>query len=199
MRIIDEQNLKNKKPFKITTRNMIITNSKIENLILENINNKTKFMLYALTLESIAKALENNNSEGLRSTYNNKYTRFPNNTITFQNKIGQLHLKVFFNENVVISGSFNPTKSASLYNYEIAIMINDSNLAKKYNNFYNFLKELTENENNQTKVKELLIRYNVTISRKEYDVLVRDKKKYYNFSDENGIYYIAFIPIKEIK
>lgn len=199
MKIINEENLKNKKPFQIKTNNLIITNSKIENSILENINKKTKFMLYTLTLQSIANALENNNSEGLRSTYNNKYSKFPNNTITFKNKIGQLHLKVFFNENAVISGSFNPTKSATLYNYEISIIVNDSNLARKYYNFYHFLKELTQNEENPTKVKELLIKYNITVSRKEYDVLVRNNKKYYNFTNEKGIYYIAFIPAKEIR
>ncbi|MEM2031968.1 MAG: phospholipase D-like domain-containing protein [Candidatus Woesearchaeota archaeon] len=196
---ITEENLKSRKPFKIKTNKICITNSNIENLILENINNKTKFMLYTLTLESIANALESYNSEGLRSTYNNKYSKFPNNTITFKNKIGQLHLKVFFNENSVISGSFNPTKSATLYNYEISIMVNDTTLAKKYHNFYNFLKELTQNEENLAKVKEFLIKYNITISRKEYDVLIRNNKKYYNFTNEKGIYYIAFVPLKEIK
>ncbi|MEM4396659.1 MAG: phospholipase D-like domain-containing protein [Candidatus Woesearchaeota archaeon] len=199
MKIINEENLNSKKPFQIRTNNLIITNSNIETLILDSINKKTKFMLYTMTLTTIMNALENNNSEGLRSSYNNKYAKFPNNTIIFKNKIGQLHLKVFFNENLVISGSFNPTKSATLYNYEISIMVNDSNLAKKYHNFYYFLKELTQNEENLAKVKEFLIKYNITISRKECDVLIRNNKKYYNFTNEKGIYYIAFVPIKEIK
>ncbi|MEM2115798.1 MAG: phospholipase D-like domain-containing protein [Candidatus Woesearchaeota archaeon] len=199
LKFFKEDYLKIKKPFRIITNNMIITNYDIEKLIIENINNNTKFMLYTLTLNSIRDALEKNKASGIRSTYNNPYTIFPNFTITFKNRVGQLHLKVFFNNNTVISGSYNPTKSATYRNYEISIIVKDQNLALKYLNFYNFLLELTKNENNPNKVKELIEKYNITITRKTVDIVIRNNKRYNPVNNPKGIYYISFIPVKEEK
>ncbi len=130
---------------------------KIENKIIALINNANKeidFLIYAFTSSNIANALINAQNRGIivkgvfdEDWNQNKYSKYDYlkkagvNVLKDGNNF-TLHDKVMIiDKSIVITGSYNYTISANKKNSENILIINNKNIANKYENEFNKIYE----------------------------------------------------------
>jgi len=123
--------------------------SNIEDIIIKNINKSKEnisLMMFAFTNKNIANALINAKIRGVEvkvildrvqnkfqkySVY--KYLKSQNIDIKLDKNRFKLHNKVLIiDDNIVITGSYNYTKKANLYNDENILIIKDKNITQQY-------------------------------------------------------------------
>ena len=113
---------------------------------LEEANKEIYFMTFSFTHDEIGRTLVDKHKEGLRvkgifekfgkSQYSEYYTLEENGVeVKWDEYSYFIHHKVFIIDNrTVITGSFNPTKSADENNDENILIINDESIAREYLN-----------------------------------------------------------------
>jgi len=115
-------------------------------------NNSIKFLLFTFTDKDIARAIINKKKEGLTvkgvidNFQNKKYWVVPllqENNITLKiNSARTLqHNKIFIIDDLVITGSYNPTNAANTINDENILMITQSDIVQEYKNYFKDLFE----------------------------------------------------------
>ncbi len=119
--------------------------------VLESANSSILFMTYSFTDNDIGNLLIKKYKEGIKvkgifersqeSKYS-EYDKLKNNRmdVKFDNNKYYMHNKIFIiDEKIVITGSYNPTKSADENNNENLVIIYDDKIAKQYVDEFNKL------------------------------------------------------------
>ena len=119
--------------------------------VLENANNSILFMTYSFTDNDIGNVLVKKYKQGLKvkgifeksqdSKYSEYYKLKDNRIdVRFDKNKYYMHNKIFIiDEEIVITGSYNPTRNGDENNNENLVIIYDKNIAKKYVDEFNKL------------------------------------------------------------
>lgn len=111
---------------------------------LERARNSVTFMTFSFTDDDIGNLLIKKYNQGVevRGVFEkfqnnawNEYERLKQNglDVRWDENKNNMHHKVFIiDENIVITGSYNPTKSANTINDENIVIIHDKNIAKRF-------------------------------------------------------------------
>ena len=126
--------------------------------LISSANSSIYFMTFAFTSNNVCDAIIEKHKKGIKvlgifeSSQFGKYSeekRFKKEKIPFYVDSGkqEMHHKVFIIDNkTVLTGSYNPTKSANIYNDENILIIHDKNIASLYLSEFNFLIESLKSE-----------------------------------------------------
>lgn len=110
-----------------------------------------RFMTFSFTDDDIGNILLQKHNEGVdikgifEKTQENDYVEYfklkkANLEVRWDNNTANMHHKVFIvDDNIVITGSYNPTGNGNNYNDENILIINDKDIAKKYIDEFNFI------------------------------------------------------------
>lgn len=152
----DKQNKKEK----TRTNKIIFNNYTLENYfcpqdnckqqVLEKIksaNQTIKFMLFTFTDQDIAKEIVKKHEEGIKvkgiieNFQNKRYWQVPTleeNNVTFKiHSARELqHNKIFIIDNIVITGSYNPTRAANTINDENILVITQPEIVQEYKEYF---------------------------------------------------------------
>ncbi len=156
---------------KVGSPKIILNNIQIENYfcpddeceqhlisLINSANSSIYFMTFAFTSNNVGDAIIEKHKKGIKvlgifeSSQFGKYSeekRFKKEKIPFYVDSGkqEMHHKVFIIDNkTVLTGSYNPTKSANIYNDENILIIHDKNIASLYLSEFNFLIESLKSE-----------------------------------------------------
>ena len=153
--------------------------------ILEQTNKSIHFLTFSFTHDGIAKILALKNYEGKlvtgvyekRNLQDSTYEmlKYQGAEVKPDNNPSSMHHKVFIiDEKIVITGSFNPTKSADTKNDENVLIIHDQKIAKQFmQEFYQVWNFTTELDTQPHKAE------NVVLSEIYYDAPGSDTGKEY--------------------
>ncbi len=159
--IIKLNKQKQTKKTKTKTTKIIFNNYSLENYfcpqdeckkqILQKINNANqtiKFMLFTFTDQDIAHAIIQKHNEGIKvkgiieNFQNKKYWQVPlfeknNITIKIHSQKNLQHNKIIIIDDLVITGSYNPTNAANTINDENILIITQEDVVSEYKNYFN--------------------------------------------------------------
>lgn len=107
--------------------------------------NRIYFMLFTITSDNIGSLLKEKNASGIidplqRNIKGSEYEKLKPKIYDCK---GKLHHKVFFTNNLIITGSYNPTNAGNRINDENILIIHDKKLVKKFKNEFLSLQHCT--------------------------------------------------------
>jgi len=150
------QELWKNKQYKTPHPKIILNNKTVETLfcpedncadrVIELINQAKEriyFMTFSFTDRNIANAIIEKHNQGLNvkgvieKIQNSKWSQFNNLNnsginITQDHNPANMHHKVFIIDNIVITGSYNPTGNGNKHNDENILILHDKEIAEKY-------------------------------------------------------------------